>query len=315
VHSHIPSYPDACDDTAPDGFSTLSDMLQAGFAASDAVISVFDPTDRLVFCSAAFARLYGATAGGSTFDEIMRDCHRNGTGPHFSLPIDAWLKAAKDKRRARPHRIFEIDMLDGRWFWAHETTYNNGWLMLVLTDITQIKTKERQLKLAWDAAMHEAETDQLTGLFNRRHIMAALSDAIGRARQAKTAASIAIIDLDHFKRINDTFGHAAGDKVLCHFAGAAQQMIRRSDVLARIGGEEFMLLMPGTDCARAEAVIERLRAAISASAPVDGLALQYTFSAGVATFGTGSQEEIFQKCDDALYRAKQNGRNRVEVAG
>lgn len=299
---------------APRFDPAIVDMVGAGFAASGAAIAVFDPCDRLVFRSEAFASLYDVQPHLQTFEDIMRHCHQFGRGPKFSTDIEPWLAIATAKRRGLPHRTFEIDMTDGRWYWASETTYAGGWVLLFVTDITQLKTNERLLQLARDTALHEAETDALTGLFNRRHVMSVFAHTTAHASETGTPFSIALLDLDHFKQINDAFGHASGDKVLCHFATLVTGNLRQHDILARIGGEEFMLLMPGTGLAAAGRTLERLRDVVDCSVPVPGLPLHYTFSAGLAVCRDECPEDLFQRADRALYAAKQNGRNRVEIA-
>ncbi|CAN7631667.1 diguanylate cyclase [Rhizobium sp. LjRoot30] len=294
--------------------SALPDALLAGFAASGAAIALFDPADRLVFTSEGMRRIYNIQPDCASFDDIMRHCHASRTGPRFSTDIEVWLDNARQKRRGAPHRTFEIDMVDGRWFWASETTYDRGWVLLFVTDITQLKTNESLLRLARDAAQQAADTDALTGLLNRRHVMSVFSYATLDAGERGTALSVALIDLDHFKTINDRFGHAAGDKVLCHFADLARQKIRDTDTLARIGGEEFMLMMPGVRLQYAIDIVERIRESVSLAAPVAGIDLSYTLSAGIAECIGECPDELFQRADKALYRAKQNGRNRTETA-
>jgi len=294
--------------------SAFPDALLAGFAASGAAIALFDPADRLVFTSEGMRRIYNIQPDCASFDDIMRHCHATRTGPRFSVDIETWLSNARQKRRSAPYRSFEIDMVDGSWFWSSETTYDGGWVLLFVTDITPLKTNESLLRLARDLAQQAADTDALTGLLNRRHVMSVFSYKTLEAGERGTALSVALIDLDHFKTINDRFGHAAGDKVLCHFAELAKQKIRDTDTLARIGGEEFMLLMPGVRLQRAVDIVERIREAVSRSTHVAGIDLCYTLSAGIAECIGECPEELFQRADKALYRAKQGGRNRTEAA-
>jgi diguanylate cyclase (GGDEF)-like protein len=164
-----------------------------------------------------------------------------------------------------------------------------------------------------------SKTDPLTGITNRREFFEALEREIGRAERRRAPLAVAILDLDHFKAINDGHGHLAGDAVLVAAAGRLAGELRREDVLARWGGEEFVLLLPDTDADGARVVAERCRARLHAE-PVDfeGTAIEVTASFGVAARLAGaaaaSGEALVRAADEALYRAKREGRNRVEVA-
>ena len=152
--------------------------------------------------------------------------------------------------------------------------------------------------------------DPLTGVFNRRHMERCLGDAIERQRRESAPASLLLIDVDHFKRINDQFGHAQGDSVLKGIPLLIGKRSRKLDLLFRIGGEEFMLLLPGTQEAAAAAVAEQLRASVAESGLLDGR--QVTVSIGVGELQPGESLDSWMKhADDALYAAKKAGRNRV----
>jgi two-component system cell cycle response regulator len=177
----------------------------------------------------------------------------------------------------------------------------------------QIRRKRYQerLRAELDRSLEMAVTDPLTGLRNRRYVRRHL-DAVLRG----TGAAVLMIDVDHFKRVNDTYGHAAGDIVLREVAERVRGHLRAADVVARYGGEEFMVVMSGAATEDARQVAERLRNAIAA-APVqaDGHALQVTASVGVAAGEPGvGCDEVVGAADAALYRAKNSGRNRVEAA-
>jgi len=168
---------------------------------------------------------------------------------------------------------------------------------------------ERALLRIQDLATH----DELTGLVNRRQMTELLEHERERSRRAPHPWCIALIDLDHFKQVNDRHGHAVGDEVLRAVARAAVAAGRRSDVLARWGGEEFVLLMPDTPLEAGMAGVERVRRALTGAAlDVAGLGLQISFSAGVAQHRVGEAvEQTLARADAALYAAKAEGRNRV----
>jgi diguanylate cyclase (GGDEF)-like protein len=160
-----------------------------------------------------------------------------------------------------------------------------------------------------------AQIDELTGAYNRRYIMKSLGEKITRIQRGAHGC-IALIDLDHFKRINDRFGHPVGDEVLRRFARAIFANIRMIDKLGRYGGEEFLLVLPDTNVDQALQIVERLRGIIaeqdwSAIAPD----LTLTLSAGLSEIASNdTPEDLLARADRALYRAKDAGRNRVLAA-
>src|SRR5450755_603727 len=173
-----------------------------------------------------------------------------------------------------------------------------------------------QLKAAYKRIEELAELDELTGLFNRRCIMRMLDDELARAHRVKAPCSIALIDLDWFKRINDAYGHPTGDEVLRTFAITVFANIRNIDKFGRYGGEEFLLVLPETSNVDAARMLDRLRSIIadldwSAFSP----GMQVTISAGVATLRPGESPDTFlARTDSALYAAKARGRNRIASA-
>jgi diguanylate cyclase (GGDEF)-like protein len=160
-------------------------------------------------------------------------------------------------------------------------------------------------------------TDQLTGLANRRVMMRRLDEEHSRYLRGGQLYTVVMIDLDHFKRVNDTHGHGVGDQVLRGLAAVLQSCQRRTDTLARTGGEEFMLLMPMTDMDGALLHARRMCERVASSKlPTDVGELQVTLSLGVAEVLPAeiSVDTVVSRADAALYQAKANGRNRVEAA-
>lgn len=168
-----------------------------------------------------------------------------------------------------------------------------------------------ELKAAHAKIEQLAQIDELTGAFNRRYIMKALNEEMARAQRTGTPCSLAIIDVDHFKRINDTFGHPAGDDVLRELSATLAQSVRGLDRLGRYGGEEFLLVLPGSHKEQAAIVLERLREAVAAMdwSAVSGT-LEVTISAGLAEVRQADAPgDVLARADTALYRAKDAGRN------
>jgi diguanylate cyclase (GGDEF)-like protein len=198
---------------------------------------------------------------------------------------------------------------------------SDGWLALFALEtllyvvgnafIVVIMTKERVALGHKTAAM----TDPLTGLFNRRAFYDAGQQLMARQARTNSAVSVLVFDLDHFKSINDRFGHAVGDDALRLFAATVRNNVRATDVVARFGGEEFAAILPG-GAADAATVGERLRAAFQAAAvEISSHRIGATVSVGVAAAMAPVEIDPLLACaDTALYRAKSNGRNRVELA-
>lgn len=163
----------------------------------------------------------------------------------------------------------------------------------------------------------QALVDGLTGLANRRRSESALDEEIVRASRLGSELTLAILDIDHFKEVNDRYGHAAGDSVLKELALVLNHSLREIDTAGRWGGEEFALILPGTDTAGGARLCERIRQTLAdRRIPIEeGMAISVTASFGVAGFvRTGSRERLLAAADEALYRAKRGGRNRVELA-
>jgi diguanylate cyclase (GGDEF)-like protein len=162
-----------------------------------------------------------------------------------------------------------------------------------------------------------ATTDSLTQCMNRRHFMEVLTAEMARSRRYGTKLSVIMFDLDHFKSVNDTYGHLAGDAVLKDTVGTCSGLLRTTDTIGRYGGEEFVFCLPGTDLEGAAALAERLRADIERNAvPAgDGRKIRITATFGVAEMlGEATPEALVGRADIALYRAKDEGRNRVGVS-
>jgi two-component system, cell cycle response regulator len=183
---------------------------------------------------------------------------------------------------------------------------------------TQIRRKRLQDRLNdnYQRSLSLALTDELTGLYNRRYLLAHLDELVARVSRDGLDAAVLLVDIDHFKQVNDTYGHAAGDDVLRELAARATNTVRSVDLVARLGGEEFVVVMPETGPAIAVAVGERLRLAI-ANEPFTIRAsderLPITVSIGItsAIAGGDDRDRLLKRADDALYCAKAEGRNRV----
>ncbi|HEX6275275.1 MAG TPA: diguanylate cyclase [Polyangiaceae bacterium] len=231
--------------------------------------------------------------------------------------------ADRDRVRAR---AFQEGMIDGEVvrmkrrngeeFWALLSARmiefeGEAALLAGISDVTEQKVLEERLR-------DLATKDELTGIYNRRHFIELAEIELSRSRRKTAPTSLAMLDIDHFKLVNDHFGHAVGDRALLEVARAMKETLRVSDISARIGGEEFVLLLPETTLDGAVAVTERLRESIGkAEIPIgDGRIAKITVSAGVAElFPTEGLDGLMKRADDALYVAKERGRNRSVVSG
>lgn len=213
-------------------------------------------------------------------------------------------------------REIEVEMLNvqGRKFTAEMAAINMDYagvaaVLVAINDISARKQLEQELFL-------QANTDALTAISNRRHFMDQAEQELRRARRFGRELSLMMLDLDHFKSINDKFGHAAGDQVLQSFVKISADSLRQSDIMGRLGGEEFAVLLPETTLDQAIYVAERLRESIAARpiATIKG-AVPASVSIGITRL---SDEDLtldlmLSRADELLYKAKKNGRNRTEA--
>lgn len=189
-------------------------------------------------------------------------------------------------------------------------------LALVAAGLSALRIKLREQRAALAVALADLErlavSDVLTGLPNRRAMLDVLARSATHARREILPFCVAMVDIDHFKDVNDSCGHAAGDAVLKRFAEVMSQGLREGDVLGRWGGEEFLLVLPGATLATAQTVLARMQSRIRAGMLPEP---SVTFSAGVAAYHrTESPDELLARADAALYAAKHAGRDRVEVS-
>ena len=199
----------------------------------------------------------------------------------------------------------DLNMSNGTVLRCQLAKLPNGGRMLIYSDVTDIVRAAEEMERL-------ATIDGMTGIFNRRHFLALADHEWYRARRYGRPLSFLMIDIDFFKAINDRFGHEIGDRAIVHVANLAGHYKRTSDLLARIGGEEFGLLLPETGTAQAELVAERLRQEVAAS-PLAEVSHSATVSIGVATSDQtmAGVSDLIRAADQALYAAKRSGRNRV----
>jgi diguanylate cyclase (GGDEF)-like protein/PAS domain S-box-containing protein len=231
-----------------------------------------------------------------------------------------WARIFEEVVEGQKSQTFEqFSRVMGRTFHVTAFPVSKDAFATVFFDISEMtalrirmQEKQQELEELNLALYKESITDPGTKLFNRRYILELLNKEVARAERNRHPLSIALVDIDFFKRINDTYGHLAGDEVLEQFSRRLQQWIREMDFVGRYGGEEFLLIFPETTGYKAARVLERIRWQME-SVPfvLDGQEVKITFSAGVAGYAGEAVHQFLLRMDGCLYRAKDQGRNRV----
>lgn len=248
---------------------------------------------------------------GKTFHEILSD----------SLETDCGLHGFCERvcKEGKPQTYKQEVRCNGRDFQISAITINENELVLLLDDITELirlrkEMKENQEKLEHlnDRLYRESITDEMTGLFNRKHIMELLVKEIARAERGLEFLTIAMLDIDAFKSVNDDYGHQFGDFVLREFSDALVAQVRAMDYVGRYGGEEFLLIFPGTKIGDAVEILDRIESMLEVNEFRQGAAaVTLQFSAGVVEYKGESMDYLIRRADDLLYRAKGMGKSQV----
>ena len=284
-------------------------LIDAVEALSDGFV-FYDSDDRLVVCNERYREIYAESSDlirkGQRFEDMLRAGVARGQYPQAMDDPEAWIAERLDAH-FNPRGAIEQELPGDQWLRIEERRTRDGGLVGFRVDITQLKRQERKLQeLAW--------TDSLTGLINRRRFLDVAEKEMERARRDQKIASVILIDVDHFKPINDRYGHAAGDHVLKTLAARWTQVVRRYDWLGRLGGEEFAVFLSDADPLTPTKLGERLRLAASQK-PIlfEGAEISPTVSLGVASAlrRDDTVNGLLSRADAALYEAKRAGRNRL----
>ncbi|WP_018699044.1 GGDEF domain-containing protein [Amorphus coralli] len=282
------------------------------------LVAAYDGFDRLRYANRAFrAAFFVGPDEQPSWSEIIRRNHREGRGTVIRNPdLEAWLTSTQSRRGKVGYRAFETDMVDGSWLYMTETVQPNGWMLCIASDVTRLRPDERSVRQDLDFAIKASNTDELTGVANRRYTMARAAEMLQARDEARSGnGAFALLDLDHFKSINDRFGHQTGDRILEDFVKRLQPLVRRADCFGRVGGEEFALVLPKTPVEEAVLIVEKMLSMIRMNRPLpERPDFAYTFSAGVAAIAPADTlTDLYGRADKALYLAKVSGRNRIEV--
>lgn len=282
-------------------------------AAYDAIVTI-DQEHNITLFNRAAENLFGYSASeliGKPLLQLLPERVRQ----HHDKYVNQFARSPVRSRQMNERNLIYGQHRDGTLLPVEIaiSKINVGGLLEFTAIIRDIEDRVRLMNLL----KKEAVTDQLTGLPNRREFLSVVENAL----QAEEELSIFILDIDFFKKVNDTFGHDAGDDVLCALAQIGTSICRKMDVFARWGGEEFVMALPGSNLELAREIAEKLRTTIEAQdftySWYENRPIPFTVSIGLTTCKRGEQnvDIIMKRADLALYRAKESGRNRVEIEG
>ncbi len=301
--------------------SELPLALVSGLEDSTVGVCLADEKDLIRYVNeayrASFLPHYDGTPKDFTTEMVV--AINAGTGIKLdSTNPENFIKIVTARRREQTgSRSFTVDMRNGRWWWVTDTKLTNGWMLAVAQEISGLKQEEFRLRDAHASAVEEAQTDDLTGAPNRRHGLRQGEALFGLARASERALSIALMDVDHFKAINDVHGHETGDRALVHFARWMLGAVQPDGYFSRLGGDEFLLVLPDATPSIFEA---RLAAVLDAMPPLEVAGsdqrLRLSISVGIAGLSRhDSWSGLMHRADTALYDAKAGGRDRIAIAG
>ena len=280
---------------------------------------LYDPDERIVMFNAHFAETYGSfadlVAKGTSYELIVRLGIERGLYPAAKDRTEDFVREHIEAFRS-PQPPYEARSPEGKWYRIAKRRTPSGHTVSFRVDISELKAKEAALAKLNVELERLATTDVLTGVPNRRSLMERGQAELQRLKRYDGATAFLALDIDHFKRVNDVHGHAAGDAVLVEFARRVRACLRETDMFGRVGGEEFAVVAPNTEIAGAKLLADRLLEFVRAM-PVshDGKEIAVTTSVGIAMLARADNDlsDVQRRADDALYRAKHAGRNRYEV--
>jgi len=283
---------------------------------------VFNRDNRLVFCNQNMADAFSLDkhdAIGKTMIELIKHAYHHGDVINIETDdIEEWVQDTLSRKRIQKHRTFESDAKDGTWKQITELMIDNDLLVVSSHDITELKHTQFQLAEALDKISEIAAIDELTQVNNRRSFNELAMVEVSKSKRYQHPLTVVLLDIDHFKQVNDIHGHANGDLVLREFAKLFKQNLRDTDIFARFGGEEFVALLPETPLSEGLKLAERLTHLVAnhtIQLLEHTMQLSITVSSGLTELydKNDSLEKMLVRADKALYLSKENGRNQCNV--
>lgn len=304
---HRDQTPPATEETPPEGLQAVLDNL-------DALVYVSDFTTHDLLYMNAYGRQIWGDIGNRKCWQVLQD----GDGPCSFCTNHLLINDQGEPNK--PH-VWEFqNQLDQRWYQCRDQAirWTDGRLVRleIATDITERKQMELELRAAHEKARSAALEDELTGLHNRRAFFEFGEQLLNQSARHHTPLTLIMMDLDHFKAINDTHGHDAGDEVLRQVSALLQARIRDCDIVARMGGEEFAVLLPETGLEMARTLAERLLGLLQElTVHHGGQRISPSASFGISLLGSRDRrlEDLLSRADRALYQSKNQGRGRVNL--
>ena len=296
------------------------EALRDGVAADGVAVALCDADDVLLYANPTFRASFCPSFDGrpAAFLSVMEAAIRTATGIRLTTadPAAFYARIAARRRSQTGSFSFSTDTADGRWWWMTDTKLPSGWMMIVGQDISSLKHQEFALRDAHASALEEAQTDDLTGAPNRRHGFRRGEAAVAAARIDGLGLTAALMDIDHFKAINDRHGHDAGDAALCHFARVLAGAVGPDEQFCRLGGDEFLMLSRRSGAVDMERCLGKIfRTMPPVVVPGARKGLRLSISTGIATLAAGEDwADLLRRADRALYAAKAGGRDRIERA-
>lgn len=282
-------------------------------------VCIIDSNLTFTFCNQVMTDLIGLSHQqviGRPQDEVIEQAHRQGTGVNLEgQTLNEFLDFIRSNQRQYSQHEFVLPTMDNKYYKLSRITISSGEHVVFGTDITELVDTQKQLEQTLEQLDSLANTCDLSGIPNRRHIMDCLNKEFCRAKRYGSTFAVVIADIDHFKKVNDTYGHGVGDQAIIHFAELISENLRDSDMIGRVGGEEFAILLPNTNLQQAQIYADRVREEVANTPLVLGSKerLALTSSFGLAEFSATdkSVSDLFNRADKALYKAKEAGRNQV----
>lgn len=279
-------------------------------------VAIYDIEGRVTYINPAFEQRFGWT-----FEEVVGkriDFVPEENWPETKDAIKKMLSGKKihsfeTRRLNKEGKILDVQ-ISSSLFLNRDGEAEGS--IVTLRDITARKQAEEELVKTKQDLLLLSRTDSLTGILNRRAILSQIEIELSRAKRENKKLSLSLLDIDHFKKINDTYGHIVGDNVLRVVVGRISSVVRVYDSLGRFGGEEFLIIIPGAKEVGAYSLCERIRSVVGNKDIIsNGLSIRVTISQGVVTCdGNAIVDDLIARADKVMYQAKRNGRNRVEQA-